>query len=106
MTNSTKKTLEKLRKDGYVCAIVEHWNSHAGVRQDLYGFIDILAIKEGEILGVQTTSKKCFSDHVQKIIKHKNFIAVKKSGIRIILHGWEKEAVGKRLLWKCKEKIF
>jgi len=105
-TQTMKKSLEKLRKDGYLCAIVENWNSHAGRRNDLFGFLDLLCIKDGEILGVQTTSKNCFSEHVQKIITHKNFIEVKKSGIKITLHGWSKEKVGKRLLWVCEEKTF
>jgi hypothetical protein len=58
MTSPTKRTLAKLRKEGYLCAIVEKFNRFAGIRQDLFGFIDILAIREGEIIGVQTTSSR------------------------------------------------
>jgi len=107
-TPTTKKSLERLRKDGYTCAIVEVWNAHAFKRQDLFGFIDILAIKEGEIIGVQTTSLKCFADHVKKITQHKNFMAVKKSGIKIVLHGWHQveHPKGRRLLWACREQWF
>jgi len=101
-TQSATKSLAKLRKEGYLCAMVERWNKFAGVRQDLYGFIDILAIREGEILGVQTTSLNCFAEHVKKISKHKNLIPVKKSGIKIVLHGW---FLGEKK-WECKEKIF
>ena len=104
-TPTTKKSLEKLRKEGYTCAITETWNAFAHKRQDLFGFIDILAIKPGEILGVQTTSKTNISAHIDKIIKHKNFIAVKESGIKIILHGWHKGKNGKRIVWLIEEKI-
>lgn len=100
MTPTTKKSLERLRKDGYLCAIVEKWNQFGGVRQDLFGFIDILAIKKGEILGVQTTSKKCVADHIKKMAGHKNLMPVKESGMKIELHGWfMNKKTGK---WECE----
>ena len=41
----TQRTLARLRQEGALeVAIVEHWNPHARIRQDLFGFIDILAI--------------------------------------------------------------
>ena len=52
----TQRTLAYLREEGYLCAIVEKWNPHVKIRQDLFGFIDILAIKKGETLAVQCTS--------------------------------------------------
>lgn len=88
-TPTTAKSLAKLRKAGYKCAIVEVWNAHAFKRQDMFGFIDIIALKPGEILGVQTTSKNCKSDHIKKIAGHKNLMAVKASGINIVLHIWD-----------------
>ena len=103
-TPTTKKSLEKLRKEGYLCAIVENWNAFAHIRQDLFGFIDILAIKEREILGVQTTSKTNKQSHINKILQHKNFMPVKKSGIKIILHSWGKGKNGKRIIWVCDEQ--
>lgn len=57
----TQLTLKQLRKEGWTCAIVEHWNSFAKIRQDLFGFGDILAIpdpsfKEGKPLIIQCST--------------------------------------------------
>lgn len=54
----TQRTLAELKKRGYVVAIVERWNSFAHIRQDLFGFIDILAFhpEKNEILGIQATA--------------------------------------------------
>lgn len=52
----TQRTLAALRSAGWICAVVERWNAHAGVRQDLFGFADILAIRPGVILAIQVTT--------------------------------------------------
>ena len=43
-TSPTQLSLKKLREEGYTVAVVEHWNSFARIRQDLFGFIDLLAL--------------------------------------------------------------
>ncbi|MHB1530468.1 MAG: hypothetical protein ACYCXT_13820 [Acidiferrobacteraceae bacterium] len=53
----TQRTLRHLRKAGYpLVQVVEKWNPHAGVRQDLFGIIDVLAVGPGGVLAVQCTS--------------------------------------------------
>ena len=52
----TQRSLEYLREQGYFCAVVEKWNSFTKQRQDLWGWCDILAIRENEVLAVQVTS--------------------------------------------------
>ncbi len=84
----TMRSLAKLRKDGYLCQVVEHWNQWARVRQDLFGFIDILAIRDGEILAVQACIRADISTRARKIADHENVGAVRKAGIRIEVHGW------------------
>ena len=50
-TSPTQLSLKKLREEGYITIqVVEYWNSFARRRIDLFGFIDILAIKNGEVL--------------------------------------------------------
>jgi hypothetical protein len=98
----TKRTLDSMRKSGYTCQVVEVWNPHAGVKNDLFGFIDVLCVKENEIIGIQVTSKSNMQARVEKILKHKNFIPVKKSGIKIVLHGW---FLGEKK-WELKIKTF
>lgn len=100
MTSPTQKSLTKLRKEGFLVEITEHWNPHAGVRKDLWGFCDLLAIKGEEIIAIQVTSTNNMQARVEKILKHKNYIPIKKSGIKILVEGWQKKKAGKRLLWE------
>lgn len=98
----TQRSLAKLRADGYTVAIVERWNPHAQIRQDLFGFVDLLAIREGETLAVQACSGAggAVAERVRKIADHENVGAVRKAGWRIVVHGWVKRASGR---WECRE---
>lgn len=95
----TQRSLKVLRDAGYLCAIVEKWNPHARIRQDLYGFIDILAINGEDILGVQACSSAGGDPaaRVRKITEHENYPAVI-AAMRIAVHGWRKNAAGKWVL--------
>lgn len=52
----TQRTLEELRKRGYRAAVTERWNPHARIRQDAFGFIDLVYLHPDGIVGVQCTS--------------------------------------------------
>ena len=54
----TARSLAILRRAGFIAATVEKWLPHAGVRQDLWGFADVLAVhpRDGVILLVQATT--------------------------------------------------
>jgi carbonic anhydrase len=90
MTSPTQLTLRHLRADGWDAEIVEVWNPHSRTRKDLFGFIDVLAIKPGETLAVQTTSAANVAARVRKIADHPNIGAVREAGWRIVVHGWAK----------------
>ena len=92
----TMRSLKRLRADGYLCQVVEHWNQWARVRQDLFGFIDILAIRDGEILAVQACTRADISSRARKIAEHENVGAVRKAGIRIEVWGWGVASVHSR----------
>lgn len=85
----TECTLSEMRKRGYYCVVVEKWNPHVKIRQDLFGFIDILCLGEDEVIGVQATSLSNVSGRIKKIADHDNVAAVRKSGIKIYVHGWK-----------------
>lgn len=87
-TTPTQRTLAEMRKRGYVCEVTEKWNPFARIRQDLFGFIDVLCLGDGEIIGVQATSAGNVSARVKKIADHENVGAVRKSGMRLLVHGW------------------
>lgn len=90
MSSPTSRSLEALRKDGWLPAVVEKFNSFSRTRHDLYGFIDILAVREKETLAVQACHYSDVADRVAKIQSHENFVAVVASGWRIEVWGWHK----------------
>ena len=104
----TQRSLAYLRKEGYVCQVVERWNPFAHCRQDLFNFIDIVCIKEGEmgVLGVQTTSTANMSARIKKI----NDLVVSTTwlttGNHIWVIGWSKKgARGKVKKWTPTIKV-
>ena len=70
MSSATQRTIRELKNQGRRCAIVERWNAFVGphgIRQDLFGIIDILALDpERGVVGVQCCSGGMAS-HVRKI---------------------------------------
>lgn len=88
----TQLTLRDLRADGYTAQVVETWNPHARVRNDLFGFVDVLALRGAETLAVQATSADNVSARVHKIADHPNLPAVREAGWRIEVWGWSKKA--------------
>ena len=90
----TQRSLEYLREQGYHCEIVEKWNPWRRVRQDLWGWCDILAIRRDEVLAVQVTSSGVAA-RIRKIQESDTVAKVREAGIRIECHGWTKRANGK-----------
>lgn len=86
----TQLTLRHLRSQGYLAEVTERWNPHASIRQDLFGFVDVLAIKPGETLAVQTTSATNVSARIKKIAESPYIGAVRDAGWTIRVHGWGK----------------
>jgi hypothetical protein len=97
MSSPTQRSLRYLRDLGYLVAVVEHWNPHARIRQDLFGWIDLLAIRDDETLAVQTTASGV-ATRVRKIAEAITLPAVRKAGWRILVHGWRKNAAGRYVL--------
>lgn len=94
----TALTLRKLRTDGYAAEVVEHWNPHARVRNDLFGIIDVLALRGTETLGVQATSDSNVSARVHKIADSPTIAAIREAGWSVQVWGWRKVA-GR---WTCR----
>jgi hypothetical protein len=100
MTSPTQRTLADMRARGYFCWVVEHWNSFTKRRVDLWGFADVLALGDDEVVAVQTTSWTNVPARIRKITDHENVAAVRKAGVRIIVQGWRK---GKNGRWEKRE---
>lgn len=95
MTSPTQRSLKYLREQGYTAEVTEKWNQWAKIRQDLFGIIDLVAIKEGVTLGVQTTSYSNMSARRTKILESENYKKLKQANWEIHVHGWKKKKNGR-----------
>ena len=105
----TQRTLRALRERGLVCAIVEKWNRFAGphgIRQDLFGIIDILALDpQRGVVGVQSTGQD-FAGHFRKLTEERpqeclDWLST--PGTALELWAWRKvkaQRGGRQLLWQ------
>ncbi len=98
MSSPTQRTLAEMRKRGYLAEVTEKWLHVIKRRKDLFGFIDILAVKEGEIVGVQACSATDVSKRVDKIANHEHVGIVRASGMKLLVHGWRKNSKGRWVL--------
>ena len=91
----TQRSLKLLREEGYTAEITEHWNPFARIRKDLFGFVDILAVKDDITLGVQTTSGSNVSERIKKIAESENTPKLRRANWKLEVHGWRKLKDGK-----------
>lgn len=80
-------SLAMLRAEGYTAEVVERRHT-SRLKTDLFGFIDIVAIRRGETLAVQTTDTTNVAARVRKIAEAPLVGAVREAGWRIVVHGW------------------
>jgi hypothetical protein len=101
----TARSLAYLRNLGYIAAVTERWNPFAHIRQDLYGFCDILSIRPGEILAVQTTTDSNVSARLHKIAEEPRAGRWLVAGGKIVVHGWKKTTPPgrRRAVWTLRE---
>ena len=103
-TSPTQRSLAILRKQGYRVAITEHWNSFAKIRQDLFGFCDVLCLAPS-MLAIQTTSGTNVSARITKILELDAAREWLEAGHRIVVHGWAKRGErGAVKRWTCREE--
>jgi hypothetical protein len=71
----TQRTLKAMREQGRICGMVERFNAHVGpfgIRQDLFGFIDLIAIDPTQgIIAIQSCGQD-WAGHVRKIKEERN----------------------------------
>ena len=108
-TSNVQRTIRELKNNGRKCAIVEKWNPHVGshgIRQDLFGIIDILALDpERGVVGVQACGSD-FSAHVRKLTEdmaQETEDWLRTPGTSLELWGWrkiKKKRGGKAMVWR------
>lgn len=99
-TPANQLSLKLMRARGYYAETVEKYNPFIKRSNDFAGFIDILCLGDGEVIGVQTTSRTNISARIKKIREHENLLVVLDSGIRVIVHGWAKNKSNR---WEVRE---
>lgn len=87
----TQRSLKWLRAEGMHAAVVEKWNPFVGIRQDLFGWIDIVAVGGvNGFTGVQTTTHKHLEERIAKAAGNKALAAWLRAGGHLVVHGWKK----------------
>lgn len=116
----TERSLAECRKRGWVAQVVERWNPHAHIRQDMFGCIDIVACvpqrrcqpdalglcmncerlvelyctpcreRPGHVLGIQATSGDNHAARVAKIKAEPRMKAWCEAGGRVEVWSWSK----------------
>lgn len=98
----TERTLNYCRRQGWTPAVVEKWNPHARIRQDLFGGIDVLAIGccVG-VLGIQSTTRGHIAARVRKLTALPAMKVWLAAGNELEVWGWDQPG-GKGSRWRLK----
>lgn len=108
-TSPTQRTLAECKKRGWIAQVVERWNPHARVRQDLFGVIDLIALRypEAGIIGIQACAGASHADRRAKILAEPRALAWVEAGGKIELWSWSKRGDrGKRKLLTLRVEAF
>ena len=100
----TQRSLAYLRKAGYTVAVVEHFNHFIGIRQDLFGFADLLAFRPGmPVMLVQTTTGSNVAARRTKVLQNATAKLWVEAKGEVCLHAWALRGKrGERKLWTCE----
>jgi len=109
--SNTSRTLEYIREQGWTADNVEQFNPYAGKfghRKDCFGVLDIIALGEGNIIGIQSCGQS-FAEHNRKILETPDALKWLKCGGRLILIAWRKIKLrrgSKALRWSPRIKEY
>ena len=92
----TQNSIKKIKTDGWTTvAIVEYFVPFAKVRRDLFGFIDVLAVKDGDTLGIQCTTFNNRLARVRKIEDSEHLPVLREANWSLEVWGWRKNKSNK-----------
>lgn len=94
----TQKTLAWIKEHDWRYAITEKWNPFAKIRQDLFGFGDILVVTGDVNIIIQNTSYPERNKRRDKILKECTEVATDwiKGGGEILVVSWRKKTATRR----------
>ena len=104
MDSPAARSKRHMEAAGYRVATVERWNHVTRTRHDAFGFLDLIAIRPSQIVGVQTTTGGHVPNRIGKITgeraeEARDWLA---AGGLIEVHGWRQLKVkrgGKAKRW-------
>ena len=104
----TQRTLRHLRGQGFHADICERFIAQAGIRRDLFGFADLCAFDDREVILVQCCAASSMSARIAKIAASECAPLWLKSPRRAIwVVGWRKYAAQvDRRFWRPRIEIF
>jgi len=113
-SESVQRTMRFLKAQGVICAVVEKWNAYAGehgIRQDLFGIIDIIALDTQKgVRGIQCCGQD-FKAHIDKIYNQKTDETIawlETPGTTLEIWGWRKVKLqrgGKAERWSPRVQV-
>lgn len=107
MSSPTQRSLEFCRKQGWIAGVVEKWNPHARIRQDLFGCIDLIVIDDLEQgpLAVQATSGTGHAARRKKSVAEPRLKLWLEAPARFEIWSWSKRGPrGKRKVWTLRRE--
>lgn len=108
MTKYTQMTLAWLRAEGWEPAVVERWvpnprSKAGGVRRDLFGVADIVAVRPGRTVAVQSTGPSGHAAHRRDMLASVGVPSLVAAGWEVWLVSWRKLLVrrgGRARRWR------
>lgn len=98
MSTPNQRSKELLESEGFVVGLVERYNSWSQTRHDLFGFIDLVAVRAGETVAIQATTDSNLAARRTKLSGCETVPVVIAAGWKIEIHGWRKRA----RRWSCR----
>ena len=106
MSSPSARSKAYMVKQGYLVGTVERYCSFTRRRHDLFGFIDLIAMRGTDLVGIQTTSGSNLAARIDKAKSLPTFAEWLKVG-RLEFHGWAKKGPkGKRKTWQVRVVYF
>lgn len=105
VVSPTQRALAYCRKHGMTAQVVERWNPHARIRQDLFGCIDLVMLDDAGlgVIGVQVTSGSAHAARVKKALEEPRLVAWLRAPARFEVWSFAKRGpAGKRKLWTLR----
>ncbi len=111
--SNTSRTLKYVREQGWEADTVERWIKNpkhpaGGFRKDLFGIIDIIALSEKGIVGIQSCGQ-AFAEHNRKILAEPMALKWLEKGGILMLIGWRKIKLkrgGKAMRWSPRIQLY